>query len=246
MYTLRDFTKTPEDIAKTLARVKKIGYDAVQPSNFGPIDAKELAKIFQGEGLICCATHVSVDELKNQTQKMIDDHKLWGCELVAIGSGNPRSQTTQGWVDFANDYNTIADKFDGSGISIGYHNHSHELSHVDGVPALQVLLEHFSKKVWMEIDVYWITAGGGDPSLWIDRCKGKLPCVHMKDMGVTPQRTQFFAEVGEGNLNWPRIIASCKTSGVKWHIVEQDNCNGKDPFDCVATSLKNLKAMGLS
>ena len=38
LYTLRDFLKTPADIAKTLARVKKLGYDAVQVSGFGPID----------------------------------------------------------------------------------------------------------------------------------------------------------------------------------------------------------------
>jgi hypothetical protein len=33
---------------------------------------------------------------------------------------------------------------------------------------------------------------------------------------------------------------------VKWYLVEQDNCNGLDPFDCVERSLKNLKAMGLA
>ena len=32
MYTLRDYTKTPADLAQTLRKVKKIGYDAVQTS----------------------------------------------------------------------------------------------------------------------------------------------------------------------------------------------------------------------
>ena len=31
-YTLREYAKTPQDIAHTLARVKKIGYDALQVS----------------------------------------------------------------------------------------------------------------------------------------------------------------------------------------------------------------------
>ena len=52
LYTLRDYTKTPADIAKTLARVKKMGYDAVQASALGPIDSKELAKIMKDEGLV--------------------------------------------------------------------------------------------------------------------------------------------------------------------------------------------------
>jgi len=61
LYTLRDFTKTPADIAKTLARVRKLGYLGVQVSALGPIDPKELAKILNNEGLACVATHVGID-----------------------------------------------------------------------------------------------------------------------------------------------------------------------------------------
>ena len=53
LYTLREFLKTPEDIAISLKKVKKIGFDAVQVSGLGPIDAAELKKILDGEGLIC-------------------------------------------------------------------------------------------------------------------------------------------------------------------------------------------------
>ena len=35
LYTLREFTKTPTDIASTLARVAKLGYRAVQASALG-------------------------------------------------------------------------------------------------------------------------------------------------------------------------------------------------------------------
>ena len=38
LYTLREYTKTPADIAKTFARVKKMGYNGVQCSALGPID----------------------------------------------------------------------------------------------------------------------------------------------------------------------------------------------------------------
>ena len=40
LYTLRDHLKTPPDIAKTLARVRKMGYEAVQVSGVGAIDTK--------------------------------------------------------------------------------------------------------------------------------------------------------------------------------------------------------------
>lgn len=243
LYTLREFTKTPADIAKTMARVKKIGYDGVQCSALGPIEPAELAKILKNEGLACVATHVKLDDFEKNPQKVIDDHKLWGCKYTAIGGFFPKEATTQTWLDFASRYNGIVKQFDGSGLSVGYHNHSHELAHFDGKPALQILMEHFDNSVWIEIDTYWITHGGGDPAAWIGRCKGRIPAVHLKDMAIKLDRTQYMAEVGEGNLNWPAILSSCKSAGVEHLIVEQDICY-RDPFDSLALSLKNLKSWG--
>jgi sugar phosphate isomerase/epimerase len=248
LYTLREFTKTPADIAKTLARVKKIGYNGVQCSALGPIDPAELAKLLKDNDLACLATHVKLEDLEKNPQKVIDDHKLWGCKYTAVGGFAPKDTdkekvTAQTWIDWANRYNETAKKFAGSGLSIGYHNHSHELTHFDGKPALQILYEHFSKDIWVEIDTYWITHGGGDPTQWIGKASGKVHCTHMKDMAVKLDRTQYMAEVGEGNLNWQSILVACKAAGVEHLLVEQDICY-RDPFDSLEISLKNLKAMG--
>jgi sugar phosphate isomerase/epimerase len=245
MYTLREFTKTPADIAKTLARVKKIGYDAIQVSAFGPIEAKELARILTGEGLECCATHISLERMRDHTAQVIEDHKLWGCRYTAIGGYNSKEGRETDWHQFARDYSALADKFDGSGISIGYHNHSHELFRFGKKTALDILIEECSPKIWFEIDTYWIVAGGGDPIQWISKVRNRIPCVHLKDMSVRPDRTQLMMEVGEGNLNWRGILQACRESGVQWYIVEQDNCNGRDPFECVERSLRNLREMGI-
>jgi sugar phosphate isomerase/epimerase len=95
----------------------------------------------------------------------------------------------------------------------------------------------------MEIDTYWITHGGGDPAAWIAKCRGRIPAVHLKDMLIKLDRTQYMAEVGEGNLNWPAILAACKEAGVEHLLVEQDVCY-RDPFESLEISLKNLKDMG--
>ncbi len=248
LYTLRDFTKTPADIKTTLQRVRKIGYTAVQCSALGPIEPKELASILQGEGLTCCATHVSLDRMKNHTQAVIDEHKIWGCKLLAIGGFFPKNEptpvTTQTWLDFAAEYNALAKKFAAAGLRIGYHNHSHELAKFDGRTALAILFDKLDSSVWFEIDTYWITHGGGDPAAWIKKCAGRIPAVHLKDMAINLDRQQFMAEVGVGNLNWPGILKQCDAAGTDWLIVEQDTCY-RDPFDSLETSFQNLKEMGL-
>ena len=60
LYTLRDYTKTPNDIAQTLKKVREMGYEIVQVSALGPIDQKELKKILDGEGLYACSTHTEI------------------------------------------------------------------------------------------------------------------------------------------------------------------------------------------
>jgi len=245
MYTLREFTKTPRDIASTLARVKKMGYNAVQVSAFGKIDPKELAGILKGEGLACCATHVSPERMRDESAKVIDEQHLWGCKYMAIGGFFPKNPKAGDWLEFARGFNAIAEKFRGSGIRAGYHNHSHEFVRYDGRTALQTLLDHFSPEIWMEIDTYWIQHGGADPAAWIQRVAGRIPCVHLKDMAMGADGVAQMAEVGEGNLNWPAILAACKSAGVEWHIIEQDICQ-RDPFESLAISLRNAKQMGLA
>jgi len=51
------------------------------------------------------------------------------------------------------------------------------------------------------------------------------------------------AEVGEGNLDWPDILAAAREAGTEWYIVEQDTCQ-RDPFESLAISLRNLRDMG--
>jgi sugar phosphate isomerase/epimerase len=246
MYTAREFCKTPEGIAESCAKVKAMGYDGIQISGVGPIDPKEMKKILDGEGLQCAATHTSIDRLENETEAVIEEHQLWGCKYTAIGGFFPKEAwTLELWQGFVDRYNALTEKFKGSGITIGYHNHSHELAPTDaGVRPLDLLIEALDDSVWMEIDTYWIAHGGSDPAAYIDKVAGRIPCVHFKDMTITPSRQQKMCEIGDGNLNWPKIVESCKAAGVEWYLVERDS-GDLDPFASLARSVENMRGMGL-
>jgi len=130
------------------------------------------------------------------------------------------------------------------GLCLGYHNHSFELERFNGRTGLEILYEESDPRfLQSEIDTYWIQHGGGDPAAWIRKLAGRAPVVHLKDMAVIENKPTF-AEVGEGNLNWPAILAACREAGTEWYVVEQDTCQG-DPFDSLATSYRNLRAMGV-
>jgi len=245
LFTLREFTKTPEDIANTLKRVKKIGYDAVQVSGMGPIDPQELKEIIDREELTICATHIGMNELRNDLDGVIKKHKLWGCKYVGLGSMPAEYRTDrEGYVKFAKEISEIAKRLKESGLQFIYHNHKFEFEKFDGTLGLDILLSESDPEfVDFEIDTFWVQAGGGDPAAWIRKVKNRMKVVHLKDMAIKEDK-QIMAEVGEGNLNWPSILQACKDIGVEWYVIEQDICQ-RDPFESLAISLKNVKAMGL-
>jgi sugar phosphate isomerase/epimerase len=243
MYTIRDFCKTPVDLGKSCARLRKMGYEVVQVSGIGAIDVKELARILEGEGLYCCVTHKSLDEMKNVSQ-IVDYHAALKCKYTAIGGFGFGGKPLAEWQAFVKTYSDLSKQLAAKGLRIGYHNHSHEFARVEGRRIMDLLVEELDPSVWIEFDTYWVTHGGGDPAAWIDRVQGRIPCVHLKDLAITADRQQKMCEIGAGNLNWPRILESCKKAGVEWYLIERD-AGDLDPFESLKISLENLRGMGL-
>ena len=244
LYTVRDFTNTPAEIATTMKKVKQLGYDAVQCSALGAIDAHELKRIVDGEGLTICATHTDYERMRDEPQSVIDEHNLWGCRHAAIGGLPQEYRSAEGYARFAREASEVAKRLAEGGLTFSYHNHSFELEKFNGRTGLEILYEDSDPQYFKsELDTYWIQHGGGDPAAWIRKLKGRAHIVHLKDMAMDG-RTQLFAEVGEGNLNWPVILDACKEAGVEWYIIEQDTCQ-RDPFESLGISLRNLKEMGI-
>ncbi|MDD5687820.1 MAG: sugar phosphate isomerase/epimerase [Elusimicrobia bacterium] len=243
LYSLRNFMKTPQDIATSLKKVKAIGYDTVQVSGLGPIDPKELKKIVDNEGLKITCTHLNYTRICNETQAVIDEHHLWDCKYIGVGSMPAEYSNKEGFKKFAKEASVVAKKLTDSGLVFIYHNHSFEFEKYDGRTGMDILFEESDPKVFnFEIDTYWVQHGGGDPAAWIKKFKGRMPIVHLKDL-VMRGREQLMSEIGEGNLNWPSILKACEDVGVKWYLVEQDICQ-RDPFESLKISYNNLLKMG--
>lgn len=241
LFTLRDFLKTPADIDATFKKVKSIGYDAVQVSAIGEIAAVELKELADRHQLTICATHIPYQEFTDHLTDVIEKHRIWNCSYAGLGSIPEEYRSSrEGYVTFAKTANEIAEKLNDAGIKFIYHNHDFEFMRFAGQSGMELLMEH-APNLEFELDVYWAQAGGADPAQWIKKLDGRMKVVHFKDMEISPQREQRFAEVGAGNMNWSAIIEACRSIGVKWAAIEQDNCYGKDPFDCLALSLNNLQ-----
>lgn len=245
LYTVREHTQTASDLEKTLDRVASIGYTAVQLSGLGPVDPAKVGKLVERAGIKVAATHVPWNRFLDDLDAVIEEHQCWGCSHAAIGGLPSMYRSPEGLDRFLREVQPVARKLAGAGLDFSYHNHSRELVRCDGDTWLARLYDAAGADVVKaEIDTYWIQAGGGDPAAWIRRCAGREPLLHLKDMVVQPDGEQRFAEVGEGNLNWPAILEAAEDGGVEYLLVEQDRCYDRDPFDALAVSYRNLQRMG--
>ena len=255
LFTLRDFCMKPRQIARTLARVRKIGYRNVQISGGGLMaqDPAELAKMMDDADLTVIGSHVALQMMRDDFGGAVERLRGWKCTHTAIPSMAQEDRSTlAAWKARAREFTRLGKMFKKEDITLQYHNHHFEFhkfggrAGLGGRTGLDILYSNADPKyLQAEIDTGWIARGGGDPAEWCARVKGRMDQVHVKDWMILDGEPAW-AEIGEGNLNWPAIVRACRAAGVKHYIVEQDQCPvTKDPFKSIAVSLRNLRGLGL-
>lgn len=239
LYTLRDFLKTPEDIAKTLKKVKEIGFDAVQVSGIGPINPTELKNILDGEGLICCATHEPGKMIVEETEKVIEKLQILDCKYTAYPYPHMSLRSEEDYKSLAAMLNKAGEMMYDMGIVLSYHNHAIEFEKFNGRTGLEIIYNETNPRfVQGELDTFWIQHGGCSPVEWCKKLEGRLPLIHLKEFGIIDNQIKML-ELGNGNLDWKKIVKAAKKAGTKWFIIEQDICR-IDPFDSLKISLEYL------
>ena len=239
-FTLRDFCKTPEELAESLARVAEIGYTTVQISGTCAYDPAWLNAELKKNGLECAITHISADRILNETEAVAREHDVFGCKYVGLG-GYPFELTEESLQKFADAYLPAAKTLKEKGKYFMYHNHNGEFRRVNGKLILQSIVEAIpAEYMGITFDTYWAQVAGADPAEWLEKLAGRIPCIHLKDCAYGQQ----MAVIGEGNINFDRVFQMAEAGGTEYMLVEQDLCNGENPFDCLKRSYDYLTACG--
>lgn len=240
LFTLRDYTQTESDLDYSLSLVAKMGYETVQISAIGPIAPQRVRELCDKHGLEIVLTHTDPLRIMNDTEAVIKEHDIMGCKYIGIGM-MPKKYCSPQWLPrFAQDYKEAAKKIAAAGKLLMYHNHNIEFQKFDGKLVIETLMESFApSELGFTLDTYWVQMGGADVCAWMEKLSGRIPCIHLKDMAVNGW-DPVMAPVGEGNLDFDKIIKTAENCGTQHLLVEQDTCQGS-PFDCLQTSFKNLQ-----
>ncbi|MBQ8137257.1 MAG: sugar phosphate isomerase/epimerase [Clostridia bacterium] len=245
LYTVRTYCQNEKDLGRTLGRIAAMGYQTVQLSALGPIAPQRIKALCDDNGLGIVLTHNPEGDFLNGIDAMIERHQLYGCKYAGLGMLPERYHSPEWLSHFAEDFGPAAEKLKAAGIKLMYHNHAFEFAHLpDGRTMMDHLLEMLPADLMgVTADTYWLQFGGVDVCAWLQSHADRLHCVHLKD--YVPMKFEArMAAIGQGNLDFARILQILKTSGVTEHaLVEQDDCYGASPFDCLKQSFDALQTL---
>lgn len=242
-FTLREFCQTLDGFSDALKRVADMGYRFVQVSGTCAYEPEWLREQLDRYGLQCVLTHIPGPRILNETAQVAADHDVFECKHVGLGwFAFDEEKQDASYAYFMDSYVPAARALKERGKYFMYHNHDQEFKRLNGQVVLEKLAQEIPADVMgFTLDTFWAQAGGADPAQWLERLAGRIPCIHLKDYAYGRK----MAVVGEGNINFDRVLEKAEKGGTEYLLVEQDDCNGENPFDCLRRSLKALKAMGL-
>lgn len=256
LFTVRDYLRSPEEVYSSLRRIRDMGYNAVQAYSIPAVSEEEMQAMLDELGLTGCSADAELEELaKNPgaVEKAIENARLHRVNAISIGT-LPKEwrESGEGYHLFAQEINQVSRLLEGEGLHLLYHPHALEFFSLgQGKTGMDILTEETDPKgLYFALDTHWLTAAGVCVTDWLRRMRGRMDIVHFKDYAIVGGAERIedvhkrFAEVGEGNLNWPPILSVCREIGVEFIIVEQDVCPG-DPFESLAVSSRNLTKLRL-
>ncbi len=241
-YTIREHLNTYEEVYEAMKTIKEMGYTVIQTAG-EKISLEEMANITKEIGITVCGTHCNFDSLVADPEKAMETHRLLGTTNIGVGGiagfDKANEEQVKAFIERAN---AFADIIYEHGFKFTYHNHEHEFRKVGEKTVMEMLVEGLDPvKTSFCLDTHWVQRGGGDVCTWIEKLAGRIDILHLKDLTMQPDRTPIMCEIGAGNMDFDKIIATAEKTGVQYYIVEQDICPG-DSFDSVKQSAEYIKS----
>ena len=107
------------------------------------------------------------------------------------------------------------------------------------------------KRVMFQVDVFHAFHGGADPARLIERYKGRVSSLHLKDLkkgvpveaGTAIGRPEDDVPVGSGQIDMPSVLRAAMEAGTPLYYIEDES---SDPWRHIPQSVVYLKTVSHS
>ncbi len=231
-----------------------IKFMGMKGSGYYDLKPEELRKFLDDLGLEATSAHISLQTLDENIEETLDAAQTMGHQYIVCPIFV--SSSIDEYKALADKFNVIGEACSKAGIRFGYHNHSLEFGARSGEIPMEVLLKSTQPDlVSFELDLFWATVAGVDPIKYLNDFPGRFQLIHLKDMLTAmekpdndwetfkdPKRVQAIigieTNVGEGIIDFKKIIALSQQAGIKHFFVERDFPN--DPASFIKQSFDNV------
>ncbi len=237
VYSVRK--EAEKDLPGVLAQVAKMGYQGVEFAGYYGHTAKDIRKVLDSNGLVCCGTHTQMADLADdKLAATLEFNKTLGNKYVIVPWLEPaKTNPKETWLGHAKRLNVLAERLKPQGMLIGYHAHAQDFIDLGGTTPWDIIASNTSKDVIMQQDLGNCIDGGGDPIMYLKRYPGRAVTVHLKEHSATNPK----AMIGEGDVKWGEIFKLIRAAGTtQWYIIEEEK-DAVPPLQGAEISLKNLK-----
>ena len=218
--------------------------------------AAEVATVFKENKMSVPSIHTDLETLRHNMGQLGEASQMLGFTYVVLPAIPPENRKTlDDYKKIIDEFNTIGEQAKKSGLRFGYHNHGYGMVEMEGHVPLHMIIEKTDPGlVFLEMDLYWTVAGGGDPVAYLQKYPNRYKMMHVKDMqkkvrfsgdgGDSKQWIELFpymTTAGDGVLDLKSIIQVAQKSGVDHFFVEQDTV--KEPEVALKRSIDYLKSL---
>jgi len=238
LYTVRD--ACARDFEGTLRSVAEIGYEGVEPNDLFGRDARALRALLDDLGLVVTSRHAGLEAIETSLDGLADElGELGSDRLVLSWIAQPASGAEADRV--VDRIGAAAERAKAAGLRLGFHNHDGELRPLeDGRTVIDRLLQLDDDLLFLQLDLGWAWFAGVEPVGLVEQVSPRAPLVHVKDLGAGT-RPRFVA-VGDGAVDYPRVLPAIRDFDVEWLLIEQDETEG-DTLEAARRSFAAVTTM---
>jgi sugar phosphate isomerase/epimerase len=249
LYTLR--ADAQRDLVGVLKTAGGIGFRAVEFAGLHGVEPALVRGALNGLEMEAAAAHVPLARWTDEPDAALAELDAIGCPTAVVPWVGPeRRGNRDEALRLAGELNAIGRRCADAGFAFAYHHHDFEFAPLpdaegDARTMFDVIVaETDPTLVGLELDLYWAAVAGVDPAGLLARMAGRVPLVHLKDMGAEPNERGIPADkpVGSGTLDWSGLVPAATAAGARWYVVEQDNPNPADPAGDAAAAFRFLTA----